>query len=86
MVTQRLPEHAPQAWLAGPDDAYPLTVAQHLTGDGYVRARYLPAHRETRTPPHVRMRLERFVFQVCDREAWRSIGEAWLAAQRYLEQ
>lgn len=86
VVSQRLPEQAPQVWLAGADDSYPLTVAQQLTGDGLVRARYLPAHRETRTPPHVRLRLARFVFQVCDREAWRTIGEAWFAAQRYLEQ
>ena len=42
------------------------------------------AHRETGTPPHLRIRVDRLVWQVCDQQSWRAIGDAWFAAQRYL--
>ena len=38
------------------------------------------------TPPHLRMRVDRLVWQVCDQQSWRAIGDAWFAAQRHLEE
>jgi len=64
LATQRLPEQVPQAWLAHDTDVYPVGVTLQLTGPVKVTPRYQPPHRETRTPPHLRMRVDRLVWQV----------------------
>lgn len=44
----------------------------------------MPARQSTRTPPHLRLRVDRLVWQLCDRQSWRAIGDAWLVAEQYL--
>jgi hypothetical protein len=85
LATKRLPERVSQTWLAHTVDTYPVGVTVQLTGQVRVTARYLPAHRETQTPPHLRMQVDRLVWQVCDLQAWRAIGDAWFEAQRHLD-
>ncbi len=86
LAAQRLPERVSQTWLAPTPGTYPVGVTLQLTGRVDVTTRYLPAHPATSTPPHLRMRVDRLVWQVCDQQSWRAIGDAWFAAQRYLEE
>ena len=86
LAVKRLPERVSQTWLAPTPDTYPVGVTVQLTGRVDVTTRYLPAHQATGTPPHLRMRVDRLVWQVCDQQSWRAIGGAWFAAQRYLEE
>ena len=86
LVVQRLPERVSQTWLAPTPGAYPVGVTVQFTGEVTVSTQPMGAHRETGTPPHLRMRVDRLVWQVCDQQSWRAIGDAWFAAQRYLDE
>ncbi|MFN2496159.1 MAG: hypothetical protein ABR608_09680 [Pseudonocardiaceae bacterium] len=84
LAATRLPERVSQTWLAPQPGTYPLGVALRLAGNVEVATQWIEGRRETRTPPHLRVRVDRLVWQVCDRQSWRRIGEAWFDAQRYL--
>lgn len=84
LASQRLPERVSQTWLAPTPGTYPVGVALRLTGAVQVTTQWIQGHRETRTPPHLRVRVDRLVWQICDHQAWRSIGQAWFAAQQTL--
>ena len=86
LVAQRLPERVSQTWLAPTPGTYPVGVTVQLTAEVKVSTQPMGAHRDTGTPPHLRMRVDRLVWQVCDQQSWRAIGGAWFAAQRYLEE
>jgi hypothetical protein len=85
-LATRLPEQVSQTWLAHEPDRYPLGVSLQLTGEVKVEAQWIAGRRETRTPSHLRIRADRVVWQVCDRVAWRAIGDALFEAQRYMQQ
>lgn len=84
LAATRLPERVSQTWLAPTPDTYPLGVALRLTGSVEVATQWIQARRETRTPSHLRVRVDRLVWQICDRQAWQRIGQAWFDAQQYL--
>jgi hypothetical protein len=86
LVSQRLPERVSQTWLVPEPGTYPVGVSVQLTGEAKVTTQSVAAHLPSRTPAHLRMSVDRrLVWQVCDRQSWRAIGEAWFAAQRYLQ-
>lgn len=84
LAATRLPERVSQTWLAPQPNTYPLSVALRLTGAVKVATQWVEGRRETRTPPHLRVRIDRLVWQICDRQAWQRIGQAWFDAQQYL--
>jgi hypothetical protein len=84
LVSQRLPERVSQTWLAPTPRTYPVGVALRLTGAVEVATQWVEGRPTTRTPPHLRVRVDRLVWQACDRQAWRSIGQAWFDAQQAL--
>ncbi|MGH7744793.1 MAG: hypothetical protein ACREQ5_08265 [Candidatus Dormibacteria bacterium] len=84
LVAQRLPERVSQTWLAPTPGTYPVGVALRLTGPVQVVTQWVEGRRETRTPPCLRVQVDRLVWQVCDRRAWECIGQAWFDAARYL--
>ncbi|MGQ0479996.1 MAG: hypothetical protein ACT4O0_03050 [Pseudonocardia sp.] len=86
LAVRRLPEQVSQTWLAPDPERYPLGVTLQLTGPVRVTTRWMPGAPTASTPPHLRIRVDRLVWQVCDLQAWRSIGDAWLAAQLHLDQ
>ena len=63
---------------------YPLGVALRLTTPIEVAAQWITGRPSTHTPPHLRIRVDRLVWQVCDQHSWRRIGQAWFDAQQYL--
>lgn len=72
-------------WLAHVPDTYPVGVSLRPTGDITLDTKGIAARRETRTPAHPRIQVDRAVWQVCDRQAWNAIGDALFEAQTYLE-
>ena len=84
LAATRLPERVSQTWLAPTPDTYPLGVALRLTGAVEVATQWIEGRRETRTPAHLRVRVDRLVWQVCDRQSWQRIGQVWFDAQQYL--
>jgi hypothetical protein len=84
LAATRLPERVSQTWLAPQPDTYPLGVALRLTGAVEVATQWVEGRRGTRTPPHLRVRVDRLVWQICDRRAWQRIGQAWFDVQQYL--
>jgi hypothetical protein len=84
LAATRLPERVSQTWLAPQPGTYPLGIALRLTGSVEVATQWIQGHRETRAPPHLRVRVDRLVWQVCDRQSWQRIGQAWFDAQQYL--
>ncbi|MGH3833542.1 MAG: hypothetical protein ACRDRS_24425 [Pseudonocardiaceae bacterium] len=84
LAATRLPERVSQTWLAPSPDTYPVGVALRLTGPVEVATQWITGYRETRTPPHLRVRVDRLVWQLCDQQSWRRIGQAWFDAQQYL--
>lgn len=77
LVSRRLPERVSQTWLAPEPGTYPVGVTVQLTGAVKVTTESVSAHEASRTPVHLRVRVDRLVWQVCDRQSWRAIGEAW---------
>jgi len=84
LAATRLPERVSQTWLTPTPDTYPLGVALRLTGAVQVATQWIEGRRETRTPAYLRVRVDRLVWQICDRQAWQRIGQAWFDAQQYL--
>jgi hypothetical protein len=84
LATHRLPERVSQTWLAPRPGTYPVGVAVRLTGQVEVHTRWIAGRASTRTPAHLRIQIEQLVWQVCDQQAWRRIGDAWFQAQQYL--
>lgn len=81
----RLPERMSQTWLAPRPGTYPLSVAHNLTDKVEVATQWVAGRPSTRTPAHLRIQVDQLVWQVCDRQSWRRIGDAWFDAQRYLD-
>jgi hypothetical protein len=81
----RLPERVSQTWLAHVPGTYPVAVSLRPVGEIVLDTKWIGGRRETRTPAHLRIQVDRSVFQVCDRQAWNAIGDALFTAQTYLE-
>ena len=84
LVATRLSERVSQTWLLPTPGTYPLGIALRLTGVVEIATHWVTGSRATRTPPHLRIRVDRLVWQLCDQHSWRRIGQAWFDAQRYL--
>ncbi|MGH3825022.1 MAG: hypothetical protein ACRDRA_19625 [Pseudonocardiaceae bacterium] len=84
LATTRLPERVSQTWLAPAPGTYPLGVALRLTGPIEVTTQWITGRRATNTPAHLRVRVDRLIWQVCDQQSWQRIGHAWFDAHRYL--
>ncbi len=84
LAATRLPERVSQTWLVPQPGTYPLGVALRLTGAVAVTTQWITEHRTTNTPAHLRVRVDRLIWQVCDQQSWHHIGQAWFDAQRYL--
>jgi hypothetical protein len=84
LAAARLPERVSQTWLGPTPGTYPLGVALRLTGPIEVTTHWITGRRATNTPAHVRVRVDRLVWQVCDQQSWRRIADAWFTTQRYL--
>jgi hypothetical protein len=84
LAATRLPERVSQTWLAPQPGTYPVSVALRLTGAVEVATQWIQGHCDIRTPPHLRVRLDRLIWQICDRQAWQRIGQAWFDAQQHL--
>jgi hypothetical protein len=84
LAATRLPECVSQTWLAPTPGSYPLGVAVRLTAPAEIATHWITGRRTTHTPPHLRIRIDRLVWQVCDQQSWRRIGRAWFDAQQYL--
>lgn len=86
LAAKRLPEQVSQTWLAPDPSAYPLGITLRLEGPVRVDTKWVAGSRALGIPPHQRARVGRLVWQICDFQAWRTIGDAWFDVQRYLEQ
>jgi hypothetical protein len=84
LATARLPARVSRTWLTPAPGTYPVGVALRLAGPIEVTTHWISARRATNVPTHVRIRVDRLVWQVCDQQAWRRIADAWFTAQRYL--
>ena len=84
LAARRLPERVSQTWLGPRPGTYPVSIALRLTGLVEVRTQWIAGRPRTRTPAHLRIQIDQLVWQVCDQQAWRRIGDAWFAAQQYL--
>ena len=84
LATTRLPQRVSQTWLGPAPGTYPVGVALRLTTPIEVTTHWMPGRGATNTPAHLRIRVDRLVWQVCDQQAWRRIADAWFTAQRYL--
>ncbi|MGD9525190.1 hypothetical protein [Pseudonocardia sp.] len=74
-----------QTWLHPRPGTYPVAVSVQLTEHVKVLTVFVPGNLEKRRPDHVRVQVDQLVWEICDIEAWRTIGDAWLTAQQYLE-
>ena len=85
LAATRLPERVSQTWLA-PQTGH-LPARHRAAADRPGRGRH-PVDprppRNTDTPPYLRVRVDRLVWQVCDRQSWQRIGQAWFDAQQHL--
>jgi hypothetical protein len=87
IAVKRLPETVSQSWLADPQpDIYPLGVTLRLDRPVQVTSRWMTGSPTIGTPPPLRVRVDRLVWQICDLQAWTTIGNAWFDAQRHLKQ
>ena len=84
LASARLPNRVSQTWLAPQPGSYPLGIVLRLTGAVEIATQWIPGRRTTNTPAHLRVRVDRLVWQVCDQQSWLRIGQAWFDAQRYL--
>lgn len=82
----RLRERVSQTWLRPRPGTYPAAVSVQWTDQVEVTHRFVPADVERRQPAYLEVRIDQLVWQVCDQTAWRSIGDAWLAAHQQLRQ
>ena len=74
-----------QTWLHPRPGTYPAAVSLQLTEHVKMSTLFVPGNVRKQRPDHVRVQVDQLVWEVCDIEAWRTIGDAWLVAQRYLE-
>ncbi|MGD9991442.1 hypothetical protein [Pseudonocardia sp.] len=81
----RLREQVSQTWLRPRPGTYPAAVSVQLTDQVEIMSRFVPADLVGLQPAYLEVRVDQLVWQVCDLTAWRTIGDAWLAAQQYLE-
>lgn len=81
-LATRLPEQVSQTWLAHDPKRYPVAASMRLDAGARVGAHWISARRETRTPAHLRVQVDRLVWQVCDLVAWDAISAALFEAER----
>lgn len=81
----QLRQRVSQTWLHPRPGTYPAAVSVQLTEHVKVSTVFVPGNPQKRRPDHLRVQVDQLVWEVCDIEAWRTIGDAWLAAQQYLE-
>ncbi|MQA12811.1 MAG: hypothetical protein GEV09_01190 [Pseudonocardiaceae bacterium] len=84
LAAHKLPSRVSQTWLVPQPGTYPLTIAARLTDQLELSAASVPADRASHTPAHLRMRVDRLVWQVCDRDSWRALADAWYQIHRHL--
>lgn len=74
-----------QTWLHPRPGTYPAAVSLQLTEHVKVSTVFVPGNVQKRWPDQLRVQVDQLVWEVCDIEAWRAIGNAWLAVQQHLE-
>lgn len=84
LEAHRLPSRVSQTWLAPQPGTYPVSVAARLTRTADLAGAYVPADRASRSPAHLRLRVDRILWQVCDRDSWRALADAWFNIHRHL--
>jgi hypothetical protein len=80
----RLREKVSQTWLRPRPGTYPAAVSVQLTNQVEVAHCFVRAAPDKRQPAYLEVRVDQLVWQVCDQLAWRTIGDAWLAAHQQL--
>jgi hypothetical protein len=80
----RLRERVSQTWLRPSPGTYPAAVSIQLTDQCEVFHRFMPADLDRRRPAYLEIRVDQLHWQICDQLAWRTIGDAWLAAHQHL--
>lgn len=80
----RLRERVSQTWLRPRPGTYPAAVSVQLTDQVEVTHQFVPANPDRRQPAYLEVRVDQLVWHVCDQLAWRTIGDAWLAAHQQL--
>ena len=86
LAVQRLPERVSQTWLGHDPKRYPLAATVQLAADVRLYSRWTTGRQTTRTPDHLRVQVDRVIFQVCDLQAWTAISDALFEAQRRSQQ
>lgn len=84
LTAHKLPSRVSQTWLHPKPGTYPLTVAARLAGQVELASAYVPADRTSRTPAHLRVRVDKVHWQICDRDSWRALADAWFAIHQHL--
>jgi hypothetical protein len=80
----KLRDAVSSTWLRPDPNAHPISVAQRLGEATDVASQWIGVNVATGTPPHLRVRIGALIWQVCDRTAWTTIGEAWWQAEQML--
>lgn len=81
----RLRRQVSQTWLRPRPGTYPVAVSVQLTERVRVSSVFVTGDAQKRCPDHLRVQVDQLVWEVCDIEAWRAIGDAWLAAYQCLD-
>ncbi len=84
LTAHKLPSRVSQTWLHPKPGTYPLTVAARLTDPVELASAYVPADRASRRPAHVRVRINELCWEICDRDSWRALADAWFAIHQHL--
>jgi hypothetical protein len=84
LAVKRLPERATETGVA--PGSYTVGITVRLDGVARITTRWVAGGPSIGVPAHLRVRVGRLVWQVCDLEAWRRIGDAWFDTQQALEQ
>ncbi|KAA2252353.1 hypothetical protein F0L68_35455 [Solihabitans fulvus] len=80
-----MPALACRFWLPADPQRRPVAVSLKLFNTTTMSAQWAPAEQQTATPPHLRVTLDRVVWQVCDRTAWSQINRVFWDIRNFLE-
>jgi hypothetical protein len=84
LAAHKLPSRVSQTWLHPKPGTYPLTVAARLTNPVDLGSAYMPADRASHRPAHVRLRVNQLHWEICDRDSWRALADAWFTIHQHL--